>query len=60
MRVLENYEPKDEIILDGDSWDLTIYTTILGTITKQGNNAYPNNWGEFKKFCRWVVGVLEK
>ena len=56
----ENYEPKEDIILDGDSWDLTIYTTILGTITKQGNNAYPNNWSEFKKFCRWVVGVLKR
>lgn len=54
----EHYEPVDKIILDGESWNLEIETINLGKINKSGNNAFPNNWHEFREFRRWIVEKL--
>ncbi len=56
----DNYEPKNEIIFDGWSWHMEIYTYNLGTINKSGYNAFPKNWNEFRNFRRWIVDKLKK
>ena len=56
----EYYEPKDQIILDGESWYLEIDTYNLGRIIKSGNNAFPQNWHAFRNFRRWIVNKLKK
>lgn len=55
----EHYEP-DEMIMDGESWDLEIDTYNLGHIQKSGNNAFPENWHSFRNFRRWIVSKLKK
>lgn len=56
----DTYEPEDEIILDGESWHLEIVTCNLGKINKNGYNAFPKNWNEFRNFRRWIVNKLRK
>ena len=55
----DHYEPQ-EMILDGESWDMEIDTYNFGHIQKGGNNAFPENWHSFRNFRRWVVSRLKK
>ena len=55
----DHYEPQD-MILDGESWDMEIDTYNFGHIQKGGNNAFPENWHSFRNFRRWVVSRLKK
>ena len=54
----EHYEP-EEMIMDGESWDLEIDTYNLGHIQKGGNNAFPENWHSFRNFRRWIIFRLK-
>lgn len=55
---LEDYEPKDMIVLDGESWRMEIDTYNLGHIHKGGNNAFPHNWHSFRNFRRWILSKM--
>ena len=55
----EHYEPEDEIIMDGESWHMDIDTYNLGTINKNGYNAFPHNWHAFRNFRRWIFNLLK-
>ena len=54
----EHYDP-EEIIMDGESWNIEIDTYNLGHIRKGGNNAFPENWHSFRNFRRWIVSRLK-
>ncbi len=54
----DRYEP-EEIIMDGESWNMEIDTYNLGHIQKGGNNAFPENWHSFGNFRRWLVSRLK-
>lgn len=54
----DHYEP-EEIIMDGESWDIELDTYNLGHIRKGGNNAFPENWHSFRNFRRWLVSRLK-
>ena len=54
----EHYDP-EEIIMDGESWNIEIDTYNLGYIQKSGNNAFPENWHSFRNFRRWLVSRLK-
>jgi hypothetical protein len=54
----DDYEP-EEIIMDGESWDIELDTYNLGHISKGGNNAFPENWHSFRNFRRWLVSRLK-
>ena len=56
----DDYEPKDMIVLDGESWHMEIDTYNLGHITKVGHNAFPANWHSFRNFRRWLVSKMRK
>ena len=55
----DNYEPEDEIILDGEFWHMEIDTYNLGIINKCGFNAFPKNWHAFRNFRRWIISKLK-
>ena len=56
----EEYEPKDMVVLDGESWDMEIDTYNLGHINKAGHNAFPTNWHAFRNFRRWLISKMRK
>ena len=54
----DHYEP-EEIVMDGESWNLEIDTATLGHVQKGGNNAFPENWHSFRNFRRWIISRLK-
>lgn len=63
LNILEwenDYEPKEMIVMDGDSWQMDIETYNLGHITKGGRNAFPTNWHAFRNFRRWLISKITK
>lgn len=53
------YEPEN-MVCNGESWDIEIATLNLGHVRKGGNNAFPENWHSFRNFKRWVISKLKK
>ena len=63
LNILEwesEYEPKDMVVMDGESWQMEIDTYNLGHITKAGHNAFPANWHSFRNFRRWLLSKMRK
>lgn len=54
---LHNWEhhfvpPENVLVLDGESWDLTVKLTGERTHTYKGDNGYPPYWKEFEKLMK--------